>query len=70
MNKKPRQDKMMRRTQADRAADWKKPRTGHFIKDCIEGNKAAIEALRRLHEEWEKQAAEKAVLITPPLFFQ
>jgi len=36
---------------------WQKPSTGSFIKDCIIGNKAAMEWLRRLAEEREKQSA-------------
>jgi hypothetical protein len=48
-------DRMKKRTRAKRIADWKKPRTGNFIDDFITGNKAAIEALRRASEEWEKR---------------
>jgi len=40
-----------------RRVRWQKPSTGSFIKDCIIGNKAAMEWLRRLAEEREKQSA-------------
>ena len=36
--------------------EWKKPKTGDFFKDFIEGNKAVREALRKIHEEKEKQS--------------
>ncbi|OQY44581.1 MAG: hypothetical protein B6247_30060 [Candidatus Parabeggiatoa sp. nov. 2] len=38
-------------------ARWQKPRTGSFIKDCIIGNKAAMEWLRNLSEEHQKQSS-------------
>jgi len=47
-------DRAKKRTRAERAADWKKPKTGNFIDDFIKGNKAAIEALRKIHAEREK----------------
>jgi hypothetical protein len=40
------------------AVEWKKPRTGDFFKDFIEGNKAAIEALRQCRLEREKQSSD------------
>jgi hypothetical protein len=49
-------DRMKKRTRTERTADWEKPRTGNFIKDFLEGNKAAIKALRQIREETEKQS--------------
>ena len=53
-------EKMRDRKPVSAAVDWKKPRTGNFIDDFITGNKAAIEALRRASEEWEKRSAARA----------
>jgi hypothetical protein len=48
-------EKMRDRKPVAAAVEWKKPNTGDFFKDFITGNKAAIEALRRASEEWEKR---------------
>ncbi len=48
-------EKMRDRKPVAAAVEWKKPKTGDFFKDFITGNKAAIEALRRASEEWEKR---------------
>jgi hypothetical protein len=48
-------EKMRDRKPVSAAVEWKKPKTGDFFKDFIEGNKAVIEALRKIHEEREKQ---------------
>jgi hypothetical protein len=49
-------EKMKDRKPVFAAVEWEKPKTGDFFKDFIEGNKAVIEALRRIHEEREKQS--------------
>lgn len=56
MRRKTLMEKMKDRKPVFAAVEWEKPKTGDFFKDFIEGNKAVIEALRRIHEEREKQS--------------